>query len=381
MMTKINFKSLTYSLICLTSANDIFFLYRFFQQQNGFILGDWLINYQGGLTRRGLFGEMIINLSYSLNLNLIYVSFFIVSIIYILFIFFLIKIISKSNINFLTTLIIFSPAALLFNFYDPLAVGRKEILFLLFFSIYLLFRHRLFFKYLAPLLSIIITLSHELLFFLLPFFFISRYLEVKNFNIKEYISEFIIAVSCTVTNIILLLYSDPNIATMCNAVREFGLNGNNACWAINTMTFAPVEFKSYVRDIWYLRYYPIFFILIAIPILICLKRLFNLNYFFSIILLLISVIPISSLFLIVNDWGRYLNIYSLFWMMLLISKNPKINLVKINFVHIFIIFLLSISWYMPHCCPKSHFDGIMYKPGIYQVYDRIKIRIINKRLN
>ena len=41
--------------VCVT--NYIFFSYRLFDRENGYILGDWLINYAGGFTRRGFFGE------------------------------------------------------------------------------------------------------------------------------------------------------------------------------------------------------------------------------------------------------------------------------------------------------------------------------------
>ena len=56
--------------------NYFFFNYRFFQRFNPYIAADWLINYQGGFTRRGFFGEIALHLSNLLNINVIEVAFF-----------------------------------------------------------------------------------------------------------------------------------------------------------------------------------------------------------------------------------------------------------------------------------------------------------------
>ena len=109
-LKKINtYKILTYFLIFLTSLNYIFFTHRFFQRENGYILGDWLINYEGGFSRRGFLGELILYLKSFINLDIINLTFVIVIIFYLIFIYLLVKLISRSNINFLIALFIFSP--------------------------------------------------------------------------------------------------------------------------------------------------------------------------------------------------------------------------------------------------------------------------------
>ena len=57
-------------------SNYIFFSFRFFQRFNPYIAADWLINYQGGFTRRGFLGEISLQLSNVLNFSLINIAFF-----------------------------------------------------------------------------------------------------------------------------------------------------------------------------------------------------------------------------------------------------------------------------------------------------------------
>ena len=48
----------------------VFFLYQKHEVGNDYTMSDWLINYSGGFTKRGLIGQLSIYLSYFLNLNL-----------------------------------------------------------------------------------------------------------------------------------------------------------------------------------------------------------------------------------------------------------------------------------------------------------------------
>ena len=56
--------------------NYLFFNYRILFRENGYILGDWLINYNGGFVRRGLIGHLFFNLSKELNISIINLIFF-----------------------------------------------------------------------------------------------------------------------------------------------------------------------------------------------------------------------------------------------------------------------------------------------------------------
>jgi len=56
--------------------NYVFFNYRILFRENGYILGDWLINYNGGFVKRGLIGQVFFNISKELNISIIHIIFF-----------------------------------------------------------------------------------------------------------------------------------------------------------------------------------------------------------------------------------------------------------------------------------------------------------------
>ena len=89
---------------------------------------DWLINYQGGFTRRGLFGEIVYLIHKVTSIRLDFILYFFVITMYFLFFLFLQKILSRTNLNFLNTLIIFSPLSFIYLASSKTLAGRKEIL-------------------------------------------------------------------------------------------------------------------------------------------------------------------------------------------------------------------------------------------------------------
>ena len=99
-----------FSLIFL---NYFYFSSRITLRENAWITGDWLINYDGGLLRRGLSGEIILLLSNLKFINIYYLIIFIQSSLFLYFIF-LWKLISKKELfnffifNFFSCSIAFS---------------------------------------------------------------------------------------------------------------------------------------------------------------------------------------------------------------------------------------------------------------------------------
>ncbi len=375
MFKNINYKNLSFLLITITTINYIFFTHRFFQRENGFILGDWLINYEGGFTRRGLFGEIITTIVQFFKIDIINFTFFGVIILYLLFIFLFLKLLIKSEINFLIALIIFSPATFLFNFYDPLAIGRKEFLFFLFFLIHIIYRDKKLSIIFIPLLAFIITLIHELLFFLIPFLFVNRLIQIKSLNFKNYNLEIFSALSIFFATTLLILSNDPNSKITCDYIKEFGLS-SNSCWAINLTSVTSINTEFKINEFYIISYLP-FVLVIFLHFFLTLKKNFEISHIKNFLFLLFTFLPILSLFFIVNDWGRYLNVYAFVWMIIIIFNNNLKNIQKNNFTKVLLILLYSISWYIPHCCPERHFSEIKYKPGLYYLIERINYRLNN----
>ena len=182
--------------------NYLFFNYRILFRENGYILGDWLVNYNGGFVRRGLLGQLFFNVSKLFNISIIGIIFFFSSLIYISSLILFYKIIKHKLSNNIVLLLLFLPSTLLFNFFDPLTVGRKEILVFFLFLIYFINLEKNIFiiNLLIYILSIVFLLTHEIIFFHLPYFFLLRYLYLikKNkdeLNYKNYYIEILILIS------------------------------------------------------------------------------------------------------------------------------------------------------------------------------------------
>ena len=164
-MIKKNFLT-NYFLIIILISSSIYFLWSV-KLLNDFpwryVFTDWIINYEGGYIRRGLLGEISINLSNFLALNIKYVFFIIHLSIYLLFHLLFYNFFSNFKKNYIFYLLCFSPLVFLYPIATFEAFARKEIFYITFFLlncylaikisnrniiffqlIYLLFYHTLF---------------------------------------------------------------------------------------------------------------------------------------------------------------------------------------------------------------------------------------------
>ena len=92
------------------------------------IIGDWLINYHGGVVRRGLPGEIFLQISQTLGINIVALVVIFQILIYSVFLIKAYKLSINSVASVLTTTLILSPAFILFPILDPQGSFRKEIL-------------------------------------------------------------------------------------------------------------------------------------------------------------------------------------------------------------------------------------------------------------
>ena len=95
---------------------------------NQFIIEYWLINYNSGFIKRGLFGTLITNLPFNLNTQIILIKLLLITF-YILIFYFVNKLITNNKPDLLVIpFLIFSQFFLLNNLFDPFNIGRPEIL-------------------------------------------------------------------------------------------------------------------------------------------------------------------------------------------------------------------------------------------------------------
>jgi hypothetical protein len=341
---------------------------------NSYKTGDWLINYYSGFVRRGLIGTFFLGISKLFNFfssDLKWFIFFFQNIIYF-FIFFLIQKIYLLNKPSLGTLILlFSPAYILFPYYDFLGGYRKEIFFFLAFAI-------LAYVYAAGLrskkliwLSFFIflagILSHETGIFILPFFlFLIFKMELVNILKRKEVIFF--SILFIFSSIFVLLFSflsalnyDQNILiskNICTSLISIGFDKSICQGAISFLqrSFAEVLKESLGSVTTALRLYSVLLILSIFP-------LFILDWFSSLknkLLILFSFIVISPLFLIGLDWGRWIHMYIYFVFTIILSDSVYKNLV-IKKIHTLVIMGYLTLWSMPHCCTDKIGNGIFLK--------------------
>ena len=102
--------------------------YSFVEDYSSWQYADWLINYQGGFVRRGLFGEIFFNIYKLFSLRLDLIIFLFVIFLYLVFSYYLIKSLKYLEISKLNILIILSPGFFLYPMMNSEVIGRKDIL-------------------------------------------------------------------------------------------------------------------------------------------------------------------------------------------------------------------------------------------------------------
>ena len=124
------YKPIMYVGILLTIGSYIFFSHKNAIAWDGWVIGDWLINFSGGFVRRGFLGEIILHTSQISGLKLNRLVSLIQIVAFLVFCFVLFKLLQNKRVTFWYFYWFTFPAFLAFYIFDKAAVGRKEILLL-----------------------------------------------------------------------------------------------------------------------------------------------------------------------------------------------------------------------------------------------------------
>ena len=115
----------------------IFWLYIKHNVGNDSTISEWLINYQGGFTRRGLIGEICFQIAKYFDLSLRFVIFLFQSFIYTIFLFLIYRFFRNIPTNLIIILSIFTPIFLLYPVAEIEVLARKETFLFIAFLIFL----------------------------------------------------------------------------------------------------------------------------------------------------------------------------------------------------------------------------------------------------
>ena len=398
MKKKINNQYILLYLIILLLFS-YFFLYFKHQVGNDSTVSEWLINYEGGFTRRGLTGQVIILLSRFFDTELRWTIFVSQSFFCTFYFFLLWHLLKDIKTNRIINLSIFTPIFILYPIAEIEVLARKEIIVFTFFLIYLLVPSYSKFKNFSLILfSFFSVLVWEPVIFFFPLIFlyliIENEIEKPNFNFGKLILFM-------TPGILLSFYIATNPLSanewevMASVLKnEFDESCYMSCAVLNSKSTLLQQFQGNVGKYSFeviLRYSLI--VLIGFyPISLLLKnsstknkKLFFFQNFKNLLTpFCIAISPVILLFAMGYDWGRWVNISYVISALIVFSllKNKKVNLdVKIleqkflykikrkMFVIFFIIFCFGWN-------PKTVITGdVASFPGY-----RIPVKVINKTI-
>ncbi len=360
-----NIKIFIYFLIAITAVYTLVFTYYYNFKDDGYILADWLINYQdGGFKRRGLSGSFFFLLQDLTGVRLNYLVYCVQFLIISGFFWLYFKLIRYKITDLLYLSLLLSSIGFVGLLNTVTYVGKKEfIVFLLFtWFVYLLDRDKLSGKkeYLFCIALCITVFLHEVALFYIPYFAIALFLKTGTFEYKRY-SKYFLAVGIPIL-LILLFGKNVNEGMSLQILAERGVHPTYGIfyWNINERDYIKQHSSEYI----------LYLISLAITILHLYYYLKFLNNRKILSILLIGAFLFSlPLFYLAIDWGRWMYIHMMLIIVLfaLLLKNghsvlsfEKIRINKKFYITLFII-IASLLYRVEMSGKGFTFEGILYR--------------------
>ena len=117
---------------------SVLFLSQKFLYPTDWTTSEWLINYQGGFVRRGLIGEVLINIHNYSEITLRYLVFYFEILILLIFLFLIFKFFQNVYLNQFLIFLFFCPIFLIYPLAENEVLVRKEYLLLSIYIFYLI---------------------------------------------------------------------------------------------------------------------------------------------------------------------------------------------------------------------------------------------------
>ncbi len=383
----------------------IFFLYIKYPIGNDSTIAEWLINYQGGFTRRGIIGEICFHIASFFNLKLRFVIFLFQSLTYAIYLVLIYRFFKNYVKNKFIIFVIFTPIFLLYPVAEIEVLARKELFLFIFFIILLNLTSNNFPKKFANLYTLfifpIVCLIYEEVIIFAPFILSALVIKNKSENLFSILK----VSSLFIPSIILIFYfltfplsKHGHYLMTESLIQNFGESCYMGCDLLITNDIDFSNIKGMLSHIWvypplntieYVVRYILIFLIGFLPLHFLsyysnFKKKYYLIFSFSkpISLLFVLYIPVLLLFTFGADWGRWINITctfaTLFYFYLYKNNIIDIDFDKISkkliffenkkkiFIFVFIIFAFGWS-------PQTVFKGdVSSFPGYRIPYKAIK---------
>lgn len=364
-LSKLNLKLIAYLITIATAVYTLVFTFLHNKKSDGYILGDWLINYQdGGFKRRGLSGSFFFLLQDLTSFPLNYLVFGFQLMIIVSFFLIYFKIIKNKKLDLLYLSLMLSSVGFvgLFNCVDY--AGKKEFIIFLLFAllVFWLINNKLTkTKEWIIVLGLFITMFlHEIALFFIPYFIIALYLKERKFQVKRYLKYF--AAVFIPAILIVLFGKEINEGHSLAILKERGVVFTRGIffWDINEREYIKNAFDDY-------RWY---FLSLAISIFHVVFYL-KIEKISKIIgwMILWAFLFSLPLFVLAIDWGRWMYIHMMFLIIMFpvlikptktIWEYSPIQLNKIDLIT-FVIIFISLIYRVEMSGKGFTFEGLLYR--------------------
>lgn len=314
---KFNFFFSSYLILVFVCA--ILYLNNKYSVGNDSTISEWLINYQGGYTRRGLLGELFIFLSLELDIKIRFIIFLFQCFFYTLYLYLLFYFIKDIQKNILIIFSIFSPLLIVYHIAEVEVLARKELVLFIHFLIYIIFCNSNLKRsvYLFISLPLVILIWEPVVFFFTFYILIYIYYADRRKLLKEFFSLFLSFLPSMIILLSLIFntFTKVNEDLMCSKLL---ILVNERCYMSLGYLDTSIKdnFYSLFNDIkpHHIFRYTTALLIGFLPWLcmfLNIQHKKNINIItqknFKLIFLLQSL-PVCVLFMMGLDWGRWCNI-------------------------------------------------------------------------
>ena len=402
MKKNINLYLIYYFLILLIFS--YIFLYNKHLVANDSTISEYLINYEGGFTKRGLIGQLAIEISKFFNQKLRWTIFLLQSTICTIYFLLLFNLLKKVEYNKITILTILSPIFIFYPIAEIEVLARKEIIIFSLFLLYLSIPRQNYLNFFSlTIFSTLSVLIWEPVVFFFPIILIFEIIQNKvnkiNLNLVKIIISFIPSLIICLIFITKPLSDSEHQLMALILKKDFGEACYMSCNLLLSKSTLMQQFQGNYDKYSFEVFFRYFLIIIIgfYPLYTLIKFSFfkEKNLIFSkfitnpLTLFFISLTPVILLFAMGYDWGRWVNITYVFlviiYFKLLISDDLILNISEIknnwisnlnNKIFFFLFIIFCFGWH-----PKTVIsDDVGSIPGYrapYKIFKILKTKIMS----
>ena len=369
----IRYKNFFIGLLILAFIFQILKFYTFYEEYSDWQYADWLINYQGGFIRRGLIGELLLQIHHFLSINLDILVFCFVVFLYSILLILLIKSVKYLETSKIDTLIFLSPGFFLYPIMNSEVIGRKEILLFVILGSFVFLEKYLKDKYLLliTLISIlVISLTHTGLLFYSQYLVFLYFVISLSRNKKISFSEILIIAIYLLVLFLFLSSSESSklqVLEICNSIKDFVkndcVNRGQFFWLYRPMTeYFDVKLTLDLESNFFIYSLSLFLVFVFISIKLYFSKFKSENNFLDVlnpfVIFLILFVFTIPIYVVGIDWGRYISMsfFSTYFIYIYLIKQKMIffnyknyflkKIISKNLFFIF-VFIYAFTWTFP----------------------------------